>query len=50
MSTPAKSNRNLDTVADSETIFDFLKRKKFCKLEATLNKSSAEKSKTKRKY
>ena len=50
MSFSANKHRlNRDTVADNETIFDFLKRKKQFNLENTLNKSLHQHSQTKRK-
>ena len=50
MSDSAQKNRlNRDTVADNETIFDFLKRKKHFNLENTVNKSFQGSSHTKRK-
>lgn len=45
----SKSRLNRDAVADNETIFDFLKRKKQFNLENTVNKSLIQHSHTKRK-
>lgn len=50
MSSSAHKQRlNRDTVADNESIFDFLKRKKQFNLENTVNKSFQSHSNTKRK-
>lgn len=45
-----KSQINRDSVADNETLFDFLKRKKKYNLENTVNKTLFQHSNTKKKF